>query len=72
VHLTVTAAGRALLDRTRAVALNDFDVALGDWSRDDRRQLAELLERFRHDLLAARTDESGWTIDKGGAEGRRN
>lgn len=51
-HLAITRAGRSLLQRLRDVALNDYDVALGDWSPDDRAQLASLLDRFRRDLLA--------------------
>jgi len=62
--LTVTDAGTGVLRRVREVQLNDFDVALSDWDPSDRHLLAELLERFRRDLLAARTDETGWTVRK--------
>ncbi len=62
--LSVTDAGEAVLRRVREVQLNDFDVALSDWAPEDRHLLADLLERFRRDLLAARTDESGWTVRK--------
>ncbi len=65
-RLAVTAAGRKLLARVRAVALNDYAVALEDWSARDRAQLADLLDRFRLALLAAETDESGWAIGKTG------
>jgi DNA-binding MarR family transcriptional regulator len=61
-RLTVTAAGNDVLQRVCAVALNDFDVALNEWSTEDRHTLAVLLERFRADLLAARVDESGWSV----------
>lgn len=60
--LEVTAAGRRILDRARDVALNDFDAALADWSPADRARLAELLERFRRDLLAVEVDDSGWSM----------
>ena len=63
-RLTITEEGRHVLMRTREVALNDFDVALGDWSKAERARLAALLERFRGDLLAARVDETGWSVDK--------
>ncbi len=63
-RLAITGDGLALLRRVRAVMLNDFDVALSDWSSYDRRLLADLLERFREDLLAARTDETGWSVRK--------
>ncbi len=65
-RLGVTAAGRKVLARVRAVALNDYAVALEDWSAHDRAQLAELLDRFRVALLAAETDESGWSVGKAG------
>jgi hypothetical protein len=51
-----------VLTRVRAVALNDYAVALDDWSARDRSQLAELLDRFRVALLAAETDETGWSV----------
>ncbi len=60
----VTAAGRRVLDRVRAVALNDYAVALDDWSARDRRQLATLLDRFRESLLATEPDETGWAVGK--------
>jgi DNA-binding MarR family transcriptional regulator len=63
-RLAVTPAGQRVLTRVRAVALNDYAVALEDWSARDRAQLAELLDRFRVSLLAAETDESGWSIGK--------
>jgi DNA-binding MarR family transcriptional regulator len=61
-RVTVTAAGRRVLDRARAVALNDYAVALDDWSTRDRAQLADLLDRFRTALLATEPDESGWAV----------
>ncbi len=63
-RLAITPAGQRVLTRVQAVALNDYAVALEDWSAPDRAQLAELLERFRVSLLAAETDESGWSIGK--------
>jgi DNA-binding MarR family transcriptional regulator len=65
-RLGVTAAGRKVLARVRAVALNDYAVALDDWSAQDRAQLAALLDRFRIALLQAETDESGWSVGKVG------
>jgi DNA-binding MarR family transcriptional regulator len=61
-RVAVTAAGRRVLDRTRAIALNDYAVALDDWSARDRAQLADLLDRFREALLATEPDESGWAV----------
>jgi DNA-binding MarR family transcriptional regulator len=61
-RVAVTAAGRRVLDRARAVALNDYAVALDDWSTRDRAQLADLLDRFRTALLATEPDESGWAV----------
>ena len=58
----ITAAGKRVLDRARAIALNDYAVALDDWSARDRAQLAELLDRFREALLATEPDESGWAV----------
>jgi len=65
-RLAITAAGRRVLAKVRAVALNDYAVALEDWSSADRAQLADLLDRFRVGLLAAETDESGWSVGKSG------
>ena len=60
--LEITAKGRKLRERLREVALNDFDVALSDWSSTDRSRLAELLDRLRVALLDAQVDESGWAV----------
>lgn len=65
-RLAVTPPGQRVLARARAVALNDYAVALEGWSASDRAQLAELLDRFRISLLAAETDESGWSVGKAG------
>jgi len=63
-RVAITAAGRRVLDRARAVALNDYAVALDDWSARDRAHLADLLDRFRASLLATEPDESGWSVGK--------
>ena len=63
-RVAVTAGGRRVLDRARAVALNDYAVALDDWTVRDRDQLADLLDRFRVALLATEPDESGWAVGK--------
>ncbi len=69
-RVAVTAAGRRVLDRARAIALNDYAVALDDWSARDRAQLADLLDRFRTSLLATEPDESGWAVKSTASEGR--
>jgi DNA-binding MarR family transcriptional regulator len=66
-RVAVTAAGRRVLERARAVALNDYAVALDDWPARDRAQLADLLDRFRVALLATEPDESGWAVKAQGA-----
>ena len=63
-RVALTAAGRRVLDRARAIALNDYAVALDDWSAHDRARLADLLDRFRVALLATEPDESGWAVGK--------
>jgi DNA-binding MarR family transcriptional regulator len=63
-RVAITAAGRRVLDRARAIALNDYAVALDDWTARDRAQLADLLDRFRVSLLATEPDESGWATTK--------
>lgn len=63
-RFVATPAGRRVLARARAVALNDYAVALEDWSTRDRRQLAALLDRFRMALLATEPDETGWSVGK--------
>ena len=70
-RLSASEEGRAVLARVREVSLNDFDVALGDWVPADRKRLAELLERFRKALLEARTDETGWSVPRPAAPGKR-
>ena len=62
--LRVTKEGERVLGRVQDVFLNDFAVALEDWEPEDRDRLGALLERFRVDLLAARTDETGWSTHK--------
>lgn len=61
-RVAITATGKRVLDRARAIALNDYAVALDDWSVRDREQLGELLDRFRVALLASVPDESGWSV----------
>jgi DNA-binding MarR family transcriptional regulator len=61
-RVAITAAGRRVLERARAIALNDYAVALDDWSARDRAQLADLLDRFRAALLATEPDETGWAV----------
>jgi DNA-binding MarR family transcriptional regulator len=63
-RVAVTAPGRRVLERARAIALNDYAVALDDWSARDRAQLADLLDRFRAALLATEPDASGWAATK--------
>jgi DNA-binding MarR family transcriptional regulator len=66
-RLSASEEGRGVLARVREVWLEDFDVALSDWSPQDRKLLGELLERFRKALLEARTDEAGWSVRKSGS-----
>ncbi len=61
-RLTVSDQGKAVLARVEAIARNDFEAALASWSDDDRRHLAALVDRLRHDLLELRTDDTGWSI----------
>jgi DNA-binding MarR family transcriptional regulator len=61
---SVSGKGREVLERVDAVIVNDFDVALSDWSDDDRSTLAALLERFRVALLHTHADDSGWSVRK--------
>lgn len=61
-RLTVTPKGQAILARVEAIARNDFETALASWSDGDRRHLAALVDRLRHDLLELRTDERGWSV----------
>jgi DNA-binding MarR family transcriptional regulator len=60
--LSITDAGLDVLRRVREVQLNDLSTALAHWNEDDRTALADLLDRFRTDLLAVRTDETGWSV----------
>lgn len=58
-RLQVTAAGRRVLAALGESALNDIDLALAEFSAADRRALADLLDRFRFGMQAARIDERG-------------
>jgi DNA-binding MarR family transcriptional regulator len=63
-RLAVTPKGRRLLDRVREVSLNDYAVALSDWSDADRASLAALVDRLRVALLHTHADETGWSVRK--------
>lgn len=58
-RLTVTAAGRRVLAALGEATLTDIDAALAQFAPEDRRALAELLDRFRAGMLAARIEERG-------------
>lgn len=58
-RLTLTAAGRRVLAAVGDAAMHDIDVALADFTPEDRHALADLLDRFRSGMLAARIDERG-------------
>ncbi len=62
-RLRTTRAGERALERAREVMLNDYRVALRDWSRADRVRLASLLAAIRDDLLRTRAVDSGWSIE---------
>jgi DNA-binding MarR family transcriptional regulator len=61
-RLTLTTAGRRVLAALGEAAINDIDVALADFTPEDRRALADLLDRFRSGMLAARIDERGRVV----------
>ena len=61
-RLRAPRAGERALERPRDVMLNDYRVALRDWSRADRDRLAEVLAVLLDDLMRTRADESGWSI----------
>src|SRR3954454_10904293 len=50
--LRLTAEGRRIAERIRAVGMRHLEDALGEWSDDDEHRLAELLHRFVDDLMA--------------------
>lgn len=60
----MTTAGARALERARDVMLNDYRVAVRDWSPADRERLAALLATLRADLVRTRADESGWSIER--------
>lgn len=64
--LRITDAGRDVLRRADAVMVNDFSVALADWSPADRESLGVLLDRLVDSLRSVRTDETGWSVTKDG------
>jgi DNA-binding MarR family transcriptional regulator len=60
--LAITRKGRTLLERVRSVALNDFGVALRNWTDAERATLASMLERLRRDFLDVQVDDAGWSV----------
>jgi DNA-binding MarR family transcriptional regulator len=50
--LELTAKGRQIAERIRAVTVQHLEEALRDWSDADERALARLIERFIDDLVA--------------------
>jgi DNA-binding MarR family transcriptional regulator len=63
-RLRVTATGRRALAALGETALYDIDIdiALAEFRPEDRRTLADLLDRFRAGMLAARIDERGRVV----------
>jgi DNA-binding MarR family transcriptional regulator len=61
-RLRVTATGRRALATLGEAALNDIDIALAEFPPEDRHVLADLLDRFRAGMLAARIDERGRVV----------
>lgn len=61
-RLTLTAAGRRVLTALGETAMTDIDVALADFTAEYRHALADLLDRFRSGMLAARIDERGRVV----------
>lgn len=61
-RVAITLPGRRVLERARAIALDDYAVALDGWSARDRGRLADLLDRFRLALLAIEPDDPGWSV----------
>jgi DNA-binding MarR family transcriptional regulator len=53
VSLSITRAGRDTCERVRQFGAGAWGIVLGSWSEDDRRMLAELMERARRDAEAA-------------------
>jgi DNA-binding MarR family transcriptional regulator len=54
--LSLTPKGARVVQRTTEVWLDDYGIALADWSDADRAALGELLGRLRQDLTKARLD----------------
>jgi DNA-binding MarR family transcriptional regulator len=51
VWLTVTDAGREVIQRVKKMVHDNVEAALATWSPDDRELLGTLLERFRRSVL---------------------
>ncbi|MCU1381125.1 MAG: MarR family transcriptional regulator [Acidimicrobiales bacterium] len=51
--LEATDEGRAVLERIHGQRRDDVELVLGDWSAEDRADLARLLERFKQSMLDA-------------------
>jgi DNA-binding MarR family transcriptional regulator len=61
-RFSLTDAGRQILSNVHAVGEHDLEVALTGFSADDRRDLADLLERLREAMVSARMDANGVAI----------
>jgi DNA-binding MarR family transcriptional regulator len=61
--LELTAEGRRIARRIRAVSVQHLEDALRDWSDADQRVLATLMQRLVHDLVATPVRPDGVTAD---------
>lgn len=59
--LELTAEGRRIAERIRAVSVRHLEEALHGWSDDDERTLARLMERLVDDLVATPVRPDGVT-----------
>jgi DNA-binding MarR family transcriptional regulator len=59
----LTASGRRIADRIRAVSVRHLEEALAGWSADDERTLARLMQRLVDDLTVTPVRPAGVTVD---------
>jgi DNA-binding MarR family transcriptional regulator len=60
----LTADGRRIAERIRAVSVQHLEEALRDWSATDERTLARLMQRFVDDLVATPVRPDAVAVDR--------
>jgi DNA-binding MarR family transcriptional regulator len=69
-RVSLTSGGRDALDRVRAVQRAEILAAIDDWSPDEQRTFAELMDRFARRFVAWAVDDPSGSSPEGAAPSR--